>query len=96
MQNERMELRNKYQKLQISQAKHIGILFMAATAVFAMWAGMHAIEPTSFSQMANILTSKAGWLVAAFQAVTVKPLVADFFAARDALRQFFASVAKCR
>ena len=92
LQLEMAEQRNQCQQLQMSKKDSLGTPLMVLTAFTALCACLHAIAPASLSQ----LPSKAGWLVAAIQAVTIRQYTADFIAARKARRMFFAAAAERR
>lgn len=91
LQLEMTELRNKAQQLRMSQRESFGTFGTLATALTALCTGVYAIEPASLSQLVDIITDKAvgGWLVAAAQNVTAKPIAADYIAEQQTRRMFF-------
>lgn len=98
LQLEMTELRNKAQQLRMSQRESFGTFGTLATALTALCTGVYAIEPASLSQLVDIITDKAvgGWLVAAAQNVTAKPIAADYIAEQQTRRMFFEAKAERR
>lgn len=96
LQLERTEQRNKCQQLEMRLRNTFGVASMISTAFIALWAGVHAFAPDSPSQLAQLVNSEAAWLVAAIQAVTVKPFLSDLLAAQDARSMFMDLVAESK